>query len=39
MKKMTFLLFLSLLLTQSLTALADTPEGDDGGEEEVARVN
>ncbi len=41
MKHMTFLLFLSLLLTNSLTALAGTPpeEQEEGGEEEeVARI-
>ena len=39
MKKMTFLLFLSLIFTQSLTASSESPEGDDGVEEEVARVS
>lgn len=39
MKKMSFLLFLALILTQSLTAFAETsPEGDDAGDEEVART-
>ena len=40
MKHMTFLLFLSLLLANSLTAVAGTPpeEQEDGEEEEVARI-
>jgi hypothetical protein len=40
MKRMTFLLFLSLRLTQSMSALAGTPpeEQEEGEEEEVARI-
>jgi hypothetical protein len=39
MKSMTFLLFISLTLMNSLTASADSSaDSDDGGEEEVARI-
>lgn len=40
MKRMTFLLFLSLLLTNSLSAFAGAPpeEQEEGEEEEVARI-
>lgn len=38
MKHMTFLLFLSLILTNSLYAGAPPEEQEEGEEEEVARV-